>query len=59
MNLTCAELGTLVDLYLDCDLPQHHLAAFYRHLCQCEECRGYLYSYRKVVSLLRGERHVA
>ena len=59
MNLTCAELGMLVDLYLDCTLPQEQLAAFYCHLCHCQDCGGYLYSYRKVVSLLKEERHVA
>ena len=59
MNLTCAELGRLVDLYLDCSLAQDQLAAFYRHLCHCADCGGYLYSYRKVISLLKEERRVS
>jgi hypothetical protein len=58
MSLTCAELGKLVDLYLDCNLPQDEVPAFYCHLCQCEDCSGYLYSYRKVISLLKEERRV-
>jgi len=58
MNLTCSELDGLVDLYLDYNLPPDQLAAFYRHLCQCADCGGYLYSYRKVVSLLKEERRI-
>jgi hypothetical protein len=59
MSLTCAELDTWVDLYLDCNLPHDQLTAFYCHLCRCKDCGGYLYSYRKVISLLKEERRVA
>jgi anti-sigma factor RsiW len=56
MTLTCLELDGLIDLYLDGNLSQDQLAAFHRHLGQCPDCGGYLYSYRKVVSLLKEER---
>lgn len=59
MALTCAEFDGLVDWYLDCNLPPDQVAAFYCHLCHCEDCAEYLYSYRKVVSLLKEERRLA
>ena len=59
MRLTCAELNRLVDMYVGCNLPEGQLAGFYCHLCHCEDCIGYLYSYRKVITLLKEERRIA
>lgn len=55
--MTCTNFEKLVSDYLFCRLSPAQLTLFYEHLSGCADCRDFLERYRRVVSLLREERH--
>lgn len=58
MDVNCADLDGLVDACLGCRLPLELLQPLYAHLAVCDDCRNYVATYRKVVSLLHEERKI-
>ena len=52
--MTCRELIDFLMAYLDGDLEHDVRSRFEEHLAECEECRAYLDSYRRVVALSGG-----
>jgi anti-sigma factor RsiW len=51
--MTCRELTDFLMAYLDGELAPRIRRQFDEHLAQCEDCRSYLDSYRRVVALGR------
>ena len=54
--MTCAEFDSILLRYFDGSLGPDQRAAVDMHLYGCEECRGYLWRYCNVVSLLAEQR---
>lgn len=49
--ITCQELATFIDDYLDNNLPTSQYDFFISHLDDCPACDNYLNNYRKAVNL--------
>ncbi|MGH9421136.1 MAG: anti-sigma factor family protein [Thermoanaerobaculia bacterium] len=52
--VTCIELITFLDAYVDNELDPSTRSDFDRHLLVCPSCRAYLASYRETIELARG-----
>jgi anti-sigma factor RsiW len=55
-EMSCKELVELVTEYFDGVLPAGELAAFERHLGECEACVDYLDEMRKTIRVTGGLR---
>lgn len=53
--MTCRELISFLDQYLDGTLPAAARSAFEGHLRACRACRDYLRTYRDTLSLAKAE----
>ena len=57
--MTCADFDQLVTAYVDGSLSMDRLLPFYKHVCDCWDCRTHLTCYRAVVALLVEERRTS